>query len=794
MDLRCVANLLLLIMKPLNKSTNMNTVNNASCDLIFGQLTDDGSTESISVSTASCCLKDECSGVTCSVSRDENGATFQTDSGQVALNGELVQAARLSQGDVLRLGNVDYRVIQLGALMTGIEAASSSNSEEMPGSRSDEVINDAVEHVALQLKSLINTEALGAEQAEQILEAAANSLDPEPAAIEKSAVESPVNPATTQDLENLFAGLSSSRESKDVEPSFESEESTVPSGTEVDNGSTGAGLDKQAQEELLARLNALTNANSTESEEGDLEDVVGNMTENETKEVAENEVDAGSSSAETETENESAELNDSLEKLLASLNEASESSANSEQVVVTDTVEPPVSSSESLANETDTTLPLNEEPSSHLEGLFETLRESDQRAPLAVANEWSDDKPAEKAGSDSLLGLDDLLTSVSSNASNRTDDPVASTASASAEEKEDVEIQMIAGETEAMDESQPPKSTSIEDKQQNERELLNQLRSLQREQAEIVKEELKAEAEKVEEVAPFESEASSGLEAPIVPENRNNDIDSAPLEVASQTGNTEPEAVGSNEPVKQESVADLLARMNYTPDFEDESKSNEPTKAAAAPPEANIPTEVSAAAPNNLPNNEAGEENTEDVQDYMNSLLQRLNGEEPAEPEQNDTNSNEPTVTGPTVSNDEYAEPDEPLNPKDFVPKRVAPEINSDLKAMRELANASTRNAVQRSRLRRKQDQGNALLIGAVGAVVGAVATTLLTKAPGDAFYWVSITLYLLTCVCSGFYAKHLVFGDANSGAGGGKASSSFVKTFFNELAKKLNRSSESQS
>lgn len=222
-------------------------------------------------------------------------------------------------------------------------------------------------------------------------------------------------------------------------------------------------------------------------------------------------------------------------------------------------------------------------------------------------------------------------------------------------------------------------------------------------------------------------------------------------------------------PQQQESVAELLARMQATPAMDEEAESGQ---ADMLPVETPVSSPVS--EPEAAPAAEA--KGGSDVQDYMQSLLSRLNGGAAAAPESSivqaapETKATESTVE-PTVSAEVVEEaPAEPkLNPEDFKPKRVAPENSSNLAAMRELANQSSRNAVQRSERNKKKQEAHALLLAAGGAIAGAFVCTFLSSSPGDLYYILSVLLYLATAVCSGLYAKNNLLPSLGLGGGAKK-------------------------
>ena len=216
------------------------------------------------------------------------------------------------------------------------------------------------------------------------------------------------------------------------------------------------------------------------------------------------------------------------------------------------------------------------------------------------------------------------------------------------------------------------------------------------------------------------------------------------LETAAvETANVETDRQPPAEPVDN-SVAAVLERMNLTPDCEDSfaqdspaSETSEPidqeTKSLQAEPEPKLAPE-SVAEPVAAP----AEEESDDVQSYMNSLLQRLNGgsskpdAEAAASPTAATNDSEQTASPieETVPQPEV----EPLRADEFVPKRVAPEVNSNMAAMRELANAATKSALVTSMNKKTQSTRTWQLTSAVCGLLGSIFFGLLSHSFGDIF------------------------------------------------------------
>ena len=143
---------------------------------------------------------------------------------------------------------------------------------------------------------------------------------------------------------------------------------------------------------------------------------------------------------------------------------------------------------------------------------------------------------------------------------------------------------------------------------------------------------------------------------------------------------------------KNESVAELLARMNLNANIDDDGPQAEV--------EAEQPYETPAPAVEPEPISSVDDSSgggEEDVEDYMNQLLNRMRGGKPAEEKPRAAPA---AVAKPEVDEEEKAEdfvpPADPLKPEEFIPKQKATKLKS-LDAMRELANTSARKAVRRS-------------------------------------------------------------------------------------------------
>ena len=126
--------------------------------------------------------------------------------------------------------------------------------------------------------------------------------------------------------------------------------------------------------------------------------------------------------------------------------------------------------------------------------------------------------------------------------------------------------------------------------------------------------------------------------------------------------------------------------------------------------------------------NESAEEEEDTIEAYMNRLLKHVRGDD--DQEVDDVTDSQAVDSGQTdAPDDEMLEPLDPNAP--LVPRSLAPERDSDLDAMRELANTSARIAIKRSarlQSRNTQLKGLIRLSYALGAIsCGAVCYLYLT-------------------------------------------------------------------
>ena len=112
----------------------------------------------------------------------------------------------------------------------------------------------------------------------------------------------------------------------------------------------------------------------------------------------------------------------------------------------------------------------------------------------------------------------------------------------------------------------------------------------------------------------------------------------------------------------------------------------------------------------------------ESIEAYMSQLLARVrNGDTEASPVQRERAVMKPTWK-PTPEEAETPEVDASGEPLEYLPRSQAPELNSKLSAMRELANDSARSHIATHAKKSGSDFVLAKIIGAAGALGGAAA------------------------------------------------------------------------
>ena len=134
-----------------------------------------------------------------------------------------------------------------------------------------------------------------------------------------------------------------------------------------------------------------------------------------------------------------------------------------------------------------------------------------------------------------------------------------------------------------------------------------------------------------------------------------------------------------------------------------------------------------------------GEESDEDIQAYMDRLLNRA----PKGP------SESPAFVAPPSMQSEpepvQAEPVVPLSPEEFVPTHKASRpANYD--TLREIANSSSRAAIQQSTSRTKTSSGQIFLFGLILSVIGVIATFCLS------LHYIGVMFVIVAAICLALY------------------------------------------
>jgi hypothetical protein len=281
-----------------------------------------------------------------------------------------------------------------------------------------------------------------------------------------------------------------------------------------------------------------------------------------------------------------------------------------------------------------------------------------------------------------------------------------------------------------------------------------------------------------------------------------------PVPVAEGVFEKSVQAMSKPEPAS-ESVSAVLARLGIGPQYQ---KENPPASFTSSPQfdaEVGIvPDETSVS--NDLaepltPDRDTTDKHAEDrdttdrdngdqdddVNNYMNSLLSRLNSGKSNTPSHKSEVKKgvvpQKLVEVSKTANDNSLR--DPLKPEEFVPSREVPEKKIDISAMRELAIESSRSAVQFSQFKRRLEQASTLIIVSASSFIGAVASFLFSKSPNDPLYYVSIALFAMTMVFSGAYFKNFLLGSKNAGAAGSKKSTGFNwKQYLSGRNQKANR------
>jgi len=192
----------------------------------------------------------------------------------------------------------------------------------------------------------------------------------------------------------------------------------------------------------------------------------------------------------------------------------------------------------------------------------------------------------------------------------------------------------------------------------------------------------------------------------------------------------------SSEPNKNESVADVLARMQTELNFqmpEDGPQLPVQSEQNTTPQQPSAPTPVAMAAPappapEAISRTETGQNQEEDMDqmtEYMGSLLQRYggSGEQTAAPVQMKQEKKE---LHDEMKIGETCEVPNLLSAGEYIPEKIAPEKKDNIAVMRELAVHSARKAIQVSvKKKRQSDAALRKILAGVTAVLGIGALVL---------------------------------------------------------------------
>ena len=210
------------------------------------------------------------------------------------------------------------------------------------------------------------------------------------------------------------------------------------------------------------------------------------------------------------------------------------------------------------------------------------------------------------------------------------------------------------------------------------------------------------------------------------------------------------------------SASDVLAKMGHENAWQDgidgeTAAANDPAlqddgiqpsfSAGEAPAEAQIDPVVEPAA--------GGGDSEESIEDYMARLLQRVRGsdEDPASISAG-TPAKEPAATiSPNTadksaeeaadnSENETQDPDEPA--AEYTPRKQAPELSSNMDALRELANESARAAIDSSVRRRSgATAAGRFVVAIVAAVIGCALLYLRSSLHESTIYGAVLILFV---------------------------------------------------
>jgi hypothetical protein len=137
-----------------------------------------------------------------------------------------------------------------------------------------------------------------------------------------------------------------------------------------------------------------------------------------------------------------------------------------------------------------------------------------------------------------------------------------------------------------------------------------------------------------------------------------------------------------------------------------------------------------------------------DVQEYMNRLLGRSSGPKSVEPASVANPQPEPTPAPEEPAVEKFSDH------KEFVPRFVAPEKQTNLSALREVANQSNRSAIETSVRKRSLATSHRFLIGTAACIGFGIVFLTLSRKAGDAAMIAACACFIASMVSMGFVLR----------------------------------------
>lgn len=168
-----------------------------------------------------------------------------------------------------------------------------------------------------------------------------------------------------------------------------------------------------------------------------------------------------------------------------------------------------------------------------------------------------------------------------------------------------------------------------------------------------------------------------------------------------------------------------------------------------------------AANPSLLSTPAKDDDSDDSIESYMSRLMQRLRTSDDEEPSPRKTNA---ASRGASQASAKPAAPSAPPPPKatdskpltslsELAPRSQAPELSSNLAAMRELANSAARGAIETHRTRNSQQRVNMRTVNTLMAVLVAAGFTFMWSRTGSTLALGGISLSLLWAISSSLLA-----------------------------------------